>query len=70
MLSTRNRRKISTNQQPAPDIWVRLADLEGQISRQAYQRFVARGRESGHDMDDWLQAEADVLRRRARTLDE
>ena len=57
-------------QQPAPELWVRLADLEGQISRQAYQHFVARGREGGHDVDDWLQAEIEVLGRSAKTSSE
>jgi hypothetical protein len=30
------------------------------IARAAYQRYEARGREDGHDMDDWLTAERDV----------
>jgi hypothetical protein len=30
------------------------------ISEAAYQRYVERGYADGHDLDDWLQAEADV----------
>ena len=32
------------------------------ISRRAYQIFESRGREPGHDLDDWRQAESEVLR--------
>jgi hypothetical protein len=35
--------------------------LEEQIRLRAYQLYDARGREDGHDLDDWLQAEADFL---------
>ena len=30
------------------------------IARRAYQRYEERGREPGHDVDDWLQAERDL----------
>ena len=30
------------------------------IARAAYQRYEARGREDGHDVDDWLAAERDT----------
>jgi hypothetical protein len=33
---------------------------EDDISRRAYARFEARGREDGHDLDDWLEAERDL----------
>lgn len=36
-----------------------------EIARRAYERFVARGREHGHDLEDWLQAESELLRERA-----
>ena len=35
--------------------------LEEQIRLRAYELYEARGREDGHDLDDWLQAEADFL---------
>ena len=31
------------------------------IRSHAYQLFVARGYEHGHDLDDWLQAEAEIM---------
>jgi hypothetical protein len=36
--------------------------LQGEIARLAFQLYEARGREDGHDVEDWLQAEA-ALRR-------
>lgn len=35
------------------------------ISRRAYEIFEARGRQHGHDLDDWLQAERELNRTRA-----
>jgi hypothetical protein len=39
-------------------------ELQKQIARLAFQLYESRGREDGHDIEDWLQAEA-VLRRDA-----
>ena len=36
-------------------------DLTERISQRAYELFEARGREHGHDREDWLQAEAEIL---------
>ena len=33
---------------------------DDEISRRAYERYEERGREHGHDLDDWLEAERDV----------
>jgi hypothetical protein len=33
--------------------------LEEQIRRRAYEIYEERGREDGHDADDWLRAEAE-----------
>jgi hypothetical protein len=50
-------------QQPSSELWARQTALEDQISLQAYQRFIARGGEVGHDVEDWLKAEREVLKR-------
>lgn len=34
-----------------------IADL---IRKRAYQLFEARGRQQGHELDDWLQAEREI----------
>lgn len=36
-------------------------NLEEEIRRLAFEIYVERGRENGHDLDDWLLAEAEVL---------
>jgi hypothetical protein len=33
------------------------------VSRRAYDLFQARGKEHGHDVEDWLVAEAELLDR-------
>ena len=35
--------------------------LEERIRRRAYELYVERGNQSGSELDDWLQAEEDVL---------
>jgi outer membrane protein TolC len=37
------------------------ADLQEQIERRAYELYEQRGRIHGFDIDDWLQAENEVL---------
>jgi hypothetical protein len=32
----------------------------GEIARRAYDLYLARGREHGHEVEDWLQAECDL----------
>ena len=34
--------------------------LEDQIRTRAYELYEARGREAGHDLEDWLEAEAKI----------
>ncbi len=36
-------------------------ELERQIRRRAYEIYEARGREDGHDLDDWRRAEAELV---------
>jgi len=35
-------------------------NLEEQIRTRAYELYEARGREEGHDLEDWLEAEAEI----------
>jgi hypothetical protein len=60
-------RKPSTNAQQTDDRASRSqASLEPPaqdvdlIARAAYQRYEARGREDGHDVEDWLTAEREM----------
>jgi Protein of unknown function (DUF2934) len=51
-------RDIPTNAHP---------NLEEEIRRYAYELYEDRGREHGHDLDDWVRAEAEVTGTAVRT---
>jgi hypothetical protein len=35
--------------------------LRDRIAKKAYEKFVARGRQPGYDLDDWLEAEREFM---------
>jgi Protein of unknown function (DUF2934) len=52
--------KIHDPQQPAkPGARGPLSQEE--VQRRAYQIYVSRNRQPGHELDDWLQAERELL---------
>jgi hypothetical protein len=53
----------TTHQQRNP-----LGELQEQIRRRAYELYQQRGRDDGHETDDWLQAESEVTQQKARTV--
>ncbi len=52
---------------PAPFTSVEVI-LREQIAARAYERFLERGGEHGHDLEDWLEAEQEVLRNAAEVV--
>ena len=42
-------------------------ELEYQIRLRAYELYEARGRKDGHELDDWLRAEAEITQKKVRT---
>ncbi len=52
-------REIETN----PDVENQPSDTitEEEIAQRAYALYEARGRRDGHDLDDWLEAERELL---------
>jgi hypothetical protein len=38
-----------------------IMGLEERVRQRAYELYEGRGRQHGHDREDWLQAEADFL---------
>ncbi|HSZ00714.1 MAG TPA: DUF2934 domain-containing protein [Terriglobales bacterium] len=42
------------------------ADLEVKIRERAYQLYVERGSISGHENEDWLRAEREILARKSQ----
>jgi len=42
--------------------------LEDQIRERAYELYESRGREDGHDLEDWLCAEEEIAREKVRSI--
>jgi hypothetical protein len=43
-------------------------ELEHQIRLRAHKLYEARGREDGHELDDWLRAEEEIAGKKFRTV--
>ena len=41
--------------------------IDHEIRLRAHQLYVARGRENGHEVEDWLRAEEELTRKKFRT---
>jgi hypothetical protein len=54
-------------QTPAIAVMKSAPELQEQIRRRAYELYEQRGREDGHELDDWLQAESEVTQKKAKT---
>jgi hypothetical protein len=44
--------------------------LQEKIRRRAYELYVQRGSQAGSELDDWLRAEAEILRAEDAAIDE
>jgi H+-transporting ATPase len=42
--------------------------LEDQIRQRAYELYEERGREDGHDVEDWLHAEKEIMEQKVRRM--
>ena len=56
MTTQRSRIQTSTKIEPTQH-----EDLQEQVRRRAYELYELRGKENGHDLEDWLQAESEVV---------
>jgi Protein of unknown function (DUF2934) len=56
----------ATKKQPTTDI-SELQEFEYQIRRRAYELYEERGREDGHELEDWLRAEEEIREKKVRT---
>jgi hypothetical protein len=52
--------RIAEHEAETVDRSVSLEEQVEKVRRRAYELYEARGREDGHDVEDWLQAEAEV----------
>jgi Protein of unknown function (DUF2934) len=53
--------KDPTKKPPANVATESHSNIEEEIRRLAYKLYEERGREDGHDLDDWLRAEAGII---------
>ena len=60
--------KPRSTSDPTPiDTGLRKPELEEQIRARAYDVYEQHGRQKGHDLDDWLQAEAELTGKKAKS---
>jgi hypothetical protein len=43
-------------------------DSQEQVRRRAFELYELRGREDGHDLDDWLQAESELAPQQTKAV--
>ena len=43
-------------------------DIQEQVRRRAFDLYEQRGREDGHDLYDWLQAESELVQKRTKAV--
>jgi hypothetical protein len=51
---------VTANDRALRRVASELTNTETEIARRAYDLYLARGREDGHDVEDWLQAEREL----------
>lgn len=56
--------------QKKDSFWDQLQEMEDRVMRRAYDIFLGNGSTNGHDLDDWLAAERELLRKPAIELTE
>lgn len=66
MVTMKRTRKNKSNDDlkttaPVVDVSARNLGVQDAIGSHAYSLYEQRGREHGHDLDDWLRAESEVL---------
>jgi hypothetical protein len=44
------------------------SDFQEQIRRRAFELYEERGRDDGHDLADWLQAESEAIQLRSKAM--
>ena len=49
----------------ATSVLAKLQSVEDQVRRRAYELYEERGREDGHELEDWLRAEEEIKERQA-----
>ena len=50
-----------------PQVTIEVQDLTEQIRQRAYELYELRGQGDGHELDDWLRAESELIQKREAT---
>ena len=58
--------KMPTPQRTSNQTTESTSELQEQIRPRAHELYEQRGRDEGHELDDWLQAESEVTRQKAK----
>jgi hypothetical protein len=58
--TTKPEQVVTADDRPPRRTAARPTITDTEIARRAYDRYLARGREDGHDVEDWLQAEREL----------
>jgi len=61
-------RPAFTPRQEPTQVTKSTPDLQDQIRGRAYGLYEQREKDGGHELDDWLQAEAEVTQQKAKKL--
>jgi hypothetical protein len=59
-------RKVAAPKKTAPKPVPSIQELEERVRHRAYELYLARGREAGHEREDWMRAEAEVAAGQAK----
>jgi len=57
---TKSEEAVTANDRTPRRAAQRPAITDTEIARRAYDLYLARGREDGHDVEDWMQAEREL----------
>ena len=59
---------INPTNRPFTSILGISQELEEKIRQRAYELYEERGREDGHDVEDWLRAEEEIMEQKVRPM--
>jgi hypothetical protein len=59
---------IDATKKPPTKVISEPQELESQIRLRAYELYEARGNEDGYELDEWLRAEEEITRKKARNI--
>jgi len=60
-MQTTNKKNGKKSQNRTTDRLLGILSLQEQIEARAHEIYLARGAEPGHELDDWLQAEREIM---------